>query len=85
MKLAPKDAVKVRQLHSELMAVADKYEMSMEDMLELAMEGEEPEMEEEMGEPEEEGMEAPAMEEERPMDKAKIALIIGKMRKGQME
>lgn len=86
MKLAPKDAVKVRQLHSELMSVADKYEMSMEDLLEMAMEGEEPEMEQEMGEPEEEGMEAPAMEgEERPMDKAKIALIIGKMRKGQME
>ena len=88
MKIAPKDAAKVRQLHSELMSVADKYEMSMEDLLDLAVEGEAPEMEDE----EEADMEeAPAMgeyegeEEEKPMDKAKIALIVGKMRRGQME
>jgi hypothetical protein len=82
MKLAPKDAQKVRQLHSEIMAIADKAGMSMEDLIDSVMEGEEPEMEDESMMEEE----SPAMdyeeEEEKPMDKAKIALIIGKMRRG---
>jgi hypothetical protein len=65
---------KVRKLHSELMAIADKEGMSMEELLEAVMEGEE--------EGEEEEVES---EEEAPkpgVDKAKIAFIIGKMRGG---
>lgn len=82
MKIAPKDAEKVRQLHSELMAVADKYEMSMEELMDMAVEGEAPEMEDEM-ESESPAMEEEEdMEEEKPMDRAKIALIVGKMRRG---
>jgi len=82
MKIAPKDAEKVRQLHSELMAVADKYEMSIEELMDMAVEGEVPEMEDEM-ESESPAMEEEEdMEEEKPMDRAKIALIVGKMRRG---
>lgn len=73
MKLQAKDSAKVRALHDELMSIADKYEMSMEDLLEMAMEGEEPEMEMD-DESEDYSEEKPAM------DKAKIALVIGKMR-----
>jgi len=82
MKLTPKDAEKVRALHSQIMAIADKVGMSMEDVIDSAVEGEEPEMEDESMMEEE----SPAMdyeeEEEKPMDKAKIALIVGKMRRG---
>jgi len=82
MKIAPKDAEKVRQFHSELMAVADKYEMSIEELMDMAVEGEVPEMEDEM-ESESPAMEEEEdMEEEKPMDRAKIALIVGKMRRG---
>jgi len=80
MKMAPKDAEKVRGLHGQLMAVADKYDMSMEELLELAMEGEMPESEEE----ESMEMEEPEEQSAGP-DKAKIALIVGKMRRGEME
>lgn len=75
-----KEKSKVRDLHDQMMAIADKYGMSMEDLVDAAVEGEEPEMEEEMGEEE-----APEMGEEEKAgpDKAKIALIIGKMRRGQ--
>lgn len=79
MELSMKEKSKVRELHGQMMAIADKYGMSMEDLVDSAVEGEAPEMEEEMGE-EEEGME----EEAGPgPDKAKIALIVGKMRRGQ--
>lgn len=79
MDLSMKEKSKVRELHGQLMAIADKYGMSMEDLVDSAVEGEAPEMEEDMGE-EEEGME----EEAGPgPDKAKIALIVGKMRRGQ--
>jgi hypothetical protein len=80
MDLSMKEKSKVRELHGQMMAIADKYGMSMEDLVDAAVEGEEPEMEEEMGE------EAPEMAEEEEKagpDKAKIALIIGKMRRGQ--
>jgi hypothetical protein len=65
---------KVRKLHDELMSIADKEGMSMEDLIDAAVEGEEEGEEEEMG-----------SEEEAPkhgVDKAKIAFIIGKMRGG---
>lgn len=64
---------KVRKLHDELMAIADKEGMSMEDLIDAAVEGEE-----------EDGEEMDS-EEEAPkhsVDKAKIAFIIGKMRGG---
>lgn len=64
---------KVRKLHSELMSIADKEGMSMEDLIDAAVEGEE------------EGEEEVESEEEAPkpgVDKAKIAFIIGKMRGG---
>lgn len=67
---------KVRKLHSELMAIADKEGMSMEELLEAVLEGEEE------GEEEEE-MEEEESESPKPgVDKAKIAFIIGKMRGG---
>lgn len=80
MELSMKEKSKVRELHDQLMAIADKYEMSMEDLIDSAVEGEAPEMEEEMGEEE-----APEMGEEEKAgpDRAKIALIVGKMRRGQ--
>lgn len=72
MDMSPKDIKKVQELHAELMGLAEKYDMSMEDLLEKCCM---PEEEEEM---EEEGMgEARGKPE---MDRAKIALIIGKMR-----
>jgi hypothetical protein len=67
---------KVRKLHSELMSIADKEGMGMEELIDAAVEGES----------EDEGEEG--MEEEKPemektgVDKAKIAFIIGKMRGG---
>ena len=67
---------KVRKLHSELMAIADKEGMEMDELIDAAVEGES----------EDEGEED--MEEEKPempkpgIDKAKIAFIIGKMRGG---
>lgn len=79
MDLSMKEKSKVRELHGQLMAIADKYGMSMEDLVDSAVEGEAPEMEEDMGE-EEEGMEEEAGSGP---DKAKIALIVGKMRRGQ--
>lgn len=78
MDMSPKDMKKVQDLHGELMSMAEKYDMSMEELLEKCCmpeeEGMESEGEEEMGS-EEEGM-GP----KKGMDRAKIALIIGKMR-----
>lgn len=83
MKLAAKDSQKVRDLHNQIMAIADKYDMDMEELVDAAVEGEAPEME---GEEEPSMEEMPGMaedeEEDKPMDKAKIALIVGKMRRG---
>lgn len=83
MKLAAKDSQKVRDLHNQIMAIADKYDMDMEELVDAAVEGEAPEME---GEEEPSTEEMPGMaedeEENKPMDKAKIALIVGKMRRG---
>jgi hypothetical protein len=67
---------KVRKLHSELMSIADKEGMSLEDLLESCVEGEGEEDGEEDMEEEKPEMEKPAV------DKAKIAFIIGKMRGG---
>lgn len=71
MEVNAKDMKKVQQLHDELMALADKYEMSMGELLHKCCH---PMEEEDMEEGED-------MEEEKPaMDRAKIALIIGKMK-----
>lgn len=68
---------KVRKLHSELMSIADKEGMSMEELLDSCVEGE---GEEEEGE---EDVEEEQPESPKPgVDKAKIAFIIGKMRGG---
>ena len=72
MEMSPKDMKKVQELHGELMGLAEKYDMSMEDMLEKCCMPEEEEMEEEEGMGEARG--------KPEMDRAKIALIIGKMR-----
>lgn len=73
LDMSPKDMKKVQELHSELMAMAEKYDMSMEDLIEkCCMPEEEEEMEEEEGMGEARG--------KPEMDRAKIALIIGKMR-----
>lgn len=78
MELSVKEKAKVRDLHDQIMAIADKYEMDMDELIDAAVEGEAPEMEDGMGE-EDSGME----EEAGPgPDKAKIALIVGKMRRG---
>jgi len=70
MEITPKDEKRVKMLHDELMSLADKYDMSMGDLIEKCCGMEEEEPEEEMD----------SEEEKEPMDKAKIALIIGKMR-----
>lgn len=67
-----KDLKKVQQLHGELMAMAEKYDMSMEHLLEKCCMPEEEDMKEYEGEDSE--------EESSPMDKTKIAFIIGKMK-----
>ena len=72
--MSPKDMKKVQQLHGELIAMAEKYDMSMDDLLEKCCMP----AEDEESDSEEEGMgEARGKPE---MDRAKIALIIGKMR-----
>lgn len=69
MEISAKDKAKVASAHSVIMDMADKYDMSMEDVIDACCKEEEGEMEE--GE----------SEEGKPsVDKAKIALIIGKMR-----
>lgn len=68
MEISAKDKAKVASAHAAIMDIADKYDMSMEEVIEKCA-GEEGY---------EEGGEA---EEAKPgVDKAKIALIIGKMR-----
>lgn len=67
-----KDLKKVQQLHAELMSIAEKYDMSMEHLLEKCCMPEEEDMKESEGEDYE--------EEKSPMDKTKIAFIIGKMK-----
>jgi len=69
MEISTKDKAKVASAHSVIMDIADKYEMSMEDVIEKCC-----------GEEEEEGIEEEMSEEKPSVDKAKIALIIGKMR-----
>lgn len=69
-EVSPKDKAKVEMLHEQLMAIADKYDMGMEELIDQCCE-EEPGMPEEDSAPE---------EESAPMDKAKIALIVGRMR-----
>jgi len=71
MEINAKDMKEVKMLHDKLMMLADKYEMSMEDLIEKCC-----------GDMEEEDMEeGEDMEEKKPvMDRAKIALIIGKMK-----
>jgi len=74
MEINAKDMKKVQQLHDELMSLADKYEMPMGELLHKCC----GDMEEEGEYSDEEGDD---MEEEKPsMDRAKIALIIGKMK-----
>lgn len=69
MEISTKDKSKVASAHSVIMDIADKYSMSMEDVIDACCKEDEGEMEE--GE----------SEEGKPsVDKAKIALIIGKMR-----
>lgn len=73
LDMSPKDMKKVQELHGELMGLAEKYDMSMEDLIKkCCMPEEEEEMEEEEGMGEARG--------KPEMDRAKIALIIGKMR-----
>lgn len=78
MELPMKEKAKVRGLHEQIMEIADRYDMGMDELIDAAVEGEAPEMED-MGEEESD------MEEESAAgpDKAKIALIVGKMRRGQ--
>jgi hypothetical protein len=69
MEISAKDKAKVESAHSVIMDIADKYDMSMEEVIDACCEEGEGEPEEDMA------------EEEKPaVDKAKIALIIGKMR-----
>jgi hypothetical protein len=78
MELSTKEKAKVRELHGQMMAIADKYELGMDELIDAAVEGEAPEMED-VGEEE-----SDAEEESAPgPDRAKIALIVGKMRRGQ--
>jgi hypothetical protein len=74
MMIKEKDMAKVRSAHETLAEIADRYEMSVEDLIEKCCgEKEESEEDEEYGEePKEEGKPA--------VDKTKIAFIIGKMR-----
>lgn len=69
MEISAKDKAKVASAHAAIMDIADKYDMSMEDVIDACCE-------EEQGQPEEDS----APEEKPAVDKAKIALIIGKMR-----
>jgi hypothetical protein len=70
MQISPKDMKKVQSLHDELMGLADKYDMSMEDLIGKCC-----------GEHEaEESDEMESEEQSQPVDKTKIAFIIGKMR-----
>jgi len=69
-EVSPKDKAKVEMLHEQLMAIADKYDMGMEQLIDQCCEEEPGQPEEDMG----------AEEESAPMDKAKIALIVGRMR-----
>ena len=70
-EVSAKDKAKVAQAHDVIMSIADKYDMSMEEIVDACCE-------EEDGQPEED-----ISPEEKPaVDKAKIALIIGKMRGG---
>lgn len=73
MQIKEKDRQKVEEAHGIIMDMADKYNMSMEDMIEACC-GE--------GEDEEEGSEyeSEGEGEKPPVDKTKIAFIIGKMR-----
>jgi hypothetical protein len=68
MEISAKDKAKVASAHAAIMDIADKYDMSMEDVIDACCK--------------EEGYEEEGeAEEAKPaVDKAKIALIIGKMR-----
>lgn len=70
-EVSPKDKAKVAAAHATIMDIADKYDMSMEEIVDACCE-EEPGQEEEDSAP----------EEKSPVDKAKVALIIAKMRGG---
>lgn len=69
MEISPKDMKKVQSLHDELMGLADKYDMSMEDLIGKCC-----------GEHEAEESDELESEAAQPVDKTKIAFIIGKMR-----
>jgi len=68
MEVSSKDMKEVKMLHDKLMMLADKYEMSMDDLIEKCCG---PEMEDS----EEEGME----EEKGGVDRMKVKLILGKL------
>lgn len=70
MKISPKDMKEVKSLHDKIMALADKYEMPMDALIEKCC-----------GEMdyEEEGMEEEMPEDDK-VDKMKVKFIIGKMR-----
>lgn len=78
MDMSPKDMKKVQDLHGELMSMAEKYDMSMDELLEKCCMPEEEEGMESEGEEEMDSEEG--MGHGKGMDRAKIALIIGKMR-----
>ena len=70
-EVSPKDKAKVATAHDTIMQIADKYDMSMEEIVDACCE-------EEQEQPEEDSV----PEEKSPVDKAKIDLIIAKMRGG---
>lgn len=77
VQMSTKDKMRLDTIHEDLMGLADKYEISVEDLIDMAM-GEETqgdEMEEsEMEEGDEEGSSG------RGMDSAKVAMMVKKMR-----
>lgn len=70
MSISDKDLKKVKALHDELMSFADKYDMSMQELVGKCCGDHEGE----------ESQDVEQEEESQPVDHTKIAFIIGKMK-----
>lgn len=70
LEVSPKDMKEVKSLHDKIMALADKYDMGMEELIEKCCH----DMEEDYSE------EGSSDEDSGAVDKMKVKFIIGKMR-----
>lgn len=78
VQMSTKDKMRLDTIHEDLMGLADKYEISVEDLIDMAM-GEETQSDD----MEESDMEEGDQEEGssgRGMDSAKVAMMVKKMR-----